>query len=96
MVQGRGAICKRLCEVQEGPLGSHLRPSQYEILPPGAKKFGVSFETVSVNSPIYIVWLETELKKLGVVFERRQVGSLSDAFASFGGVSAVVNATGLG
>ena len=77
-----------------------LRPSpQYEILPRAAcprGAFGVKFETVSVNSPVYVTWLEAELRKLGVVLERRQVGSLSDAFASFGGVSAVVNATGLG
>ncbi|KAL8293550.1 hypothetical protein RQP46_000251 [Phenoliferia psychrophenolica] len=52
----------------------------YEVLPkeacpPGA--VGVKFETLSVNSPVYIVWLESELKKLGVIFARRQVGAKS-------------------
>lgn len=82
--------------VLDSPLSSGV---QYEVLPKEAcpaNAVGVKFETLSVNSPVYIRWLESELKKLGVVFERRQVASLDEAFAAFGGVSAVVNATGLG
>lgn len=57
---------------------------------------GVEFETLSVNAPQYIVWLAQELDKLGVEIERRHLACLDDAFASFGGVDIVVNATGLG
>lgn len=51
---------------------------------------------MSVNAPVYIRWLADELRKLGVVFERQALASLDQAFESFGGVSLVVNATGLG
>lgn len=57
---------------------------------------GVQFSTLSVNSPKYIQWLRDELLSLGATFERKQVSALDDAFASFGGVDVVVNATGLG
>lgn len=49
-----------------------------------------------MNAPQYCLWLEAELRKLGVSIERRSLSSLDDAFASFGGVDVVVNATGLG
>ncbi|KAM0750306.1 nucleotide-binding domain-containing protein [Meredithblackwellia eburnea MCA 4105] len=73
--------------------------TSYEVLPPSAcppNTVGVKFESVSVNSPVYIQWLAAELKKLNVLIERRQVRSLDDAFLAFGGVSVVINATGLG
>lgn len=72
---------------------------QYEILPASAcppNAVGVKFEALSVNAPQYCLWLEAELRKLGASIERRSLSSLDEAFASFGGVDVVVNATGLG
>ncbi|KAI5479110.1 beta-glucosidase [Pseudohyphozyma bogoriensis] len=65
-----------------------------EDCPPNS--VGVKFDTLSVNSPVYILWLKNSLEALGATFEKRQVASLDAAFACFGDVDCVVNATGLG
>ncbi|KAI5476625.1 D-amino-acid oxidase [Pseudohyphozyma bogoriensis] len=72
---------------------------QYTRLPQSEcppNSVGVKFDTLSINSPVYILWLKSLLEELGVTFERRQIASLDAAFACFGGVGCVVNATGLG
>lgn len=56
----------------------------------------VAFDSFSVNAPQYLLWLQGELAALGVRIDRREVGSLDEAFACFDGATVVVNATGLG
>ncbi|BGP13373.1 D-amino acid oxidase [Rhodosporidiobolus nylandii] len=75
------------------PNYKHLPASE---CPPGA--VGVSYDTLSVNAPAYIVSLARQLRSCGVTFGRASVNSLDDAFTLPSGAHAdiVVNATGLG
>lgn len=76
-----------------------MTSAQYRVLPRSEcpnGSHGVEFDTLSVNAPKYIQWLAEQLKQGGVVFERRELMSLDEAFAAAGGVRLVVNATGLG
>ncbi|KAK4689132.1 D-amino-acid oxidase, partial [Tremellales sp. Uapishka_1] len=71
--------------------------SSYRILP--AKEcpensFGVSFESVSMNAPYYLQWLEAQARACGVTFTRRTLDSLEEVVK--GGIRVVVNASGLG
>ncbi|KAI5479692.1 serine threonine protein kinase [Pseudohyphozyma bogoriensis] len=72
---------------------------RYERIPPNLcpkGTVGIKYDTVSINAPQYVIWAKKEAEKLGVTFERRGVASLDEAFAAFGGVDCVINATGLG
>ncbi|GMK56934.1 hypothetical protein CspeluHIS016_0307740 [Cutaneotrichosporon spelunceum] len=60
--------------------------------PPGC--VGVSFTSVSVNSPYYIEWLGAQCTALGVVLRRTTLKSLAEAVRP--NTQAVINATGLG
>ncbi|TFY81999.1 hypothetical protein EWM64_g2013 [Hericium alpestre] len=66
-----------------------------EVLPPGVKS-GVSFETISVNPGVYLLWLKSELEQRGVDFVRHRLGSLDEVRSVVGDSAAVINATGLG
>lgn len=72
---------------------------QYRILAPEAcplGSFGAIFDSVSLTAPQYLGWLAAQIRARGVQIERSSLLSLDEAFASFGGVDLVVNATGLG
>ncbi|KAF9518107.1 hypothetical protein BS47DRAFT_1482838 [Hydnum rufescens UP504] len=68
-------------------------------LPPNINH-GVAYTTWSVNSPLYIKWLEARLKALGVAIIRATVQAIEQPFLeSFDGqpiATLVVNASGLG
>ncbi|BEI82561.1 hypothetical protein CcaverHIS002_0304290 [Cutaneotrichosporon cavernicola] len=55
---------------------------------------GVTFTSVSVNSPHYLEWLGAQCTALGVVLRRATLQSLAEAVRP--NTAAVVNATGLG
>lgn len=54
----------------------------------------MAFTSVSVNSPVYLRWLEEQCRGLGVKIRRSSLRALSDVVRS--NTIAVVNATGLG
>ncbi len=60
--------------------------------PPGA--VGVTFTSVSVNSPHYLEWLGAQCAALGVALRRATLKSLKEAVRP--DTAAVINATGLG
>ncbi|KAL1405782.1 D-amino acid oxidase [Vanrija albida] len=55
---------------------------------------GVAFESLSVNAPVYLKWIEAQCRALGVTIVRGEVAALSDVIKPTTRV--VVNATGLG
>jgi hypothetical protein len=63
-----------------------------EKCPPGA--VGVTFTSVSVNSPHYLEWLGAQCAALDVVLRRATLKSLKEAVRP--DTAAVINATGLG
>lgn len=66
-----------------------LPPSE---CPPGC--VGVTFTSVSVDSPHYLEWLGAQCSALGVTLRRATLKSLGDAVRP--NTAAVINATGLG
>ncbi|KAL8283777.1 hypothetical protein RQP46_005209 [Phenoliferia psychrophenolica] len=92
---------RRFAATEKGLLGHWYRDfvPNYRVLkpeecPPGA--VGAIFDTVSLNAPQYLRWLAEQIRSRGIIIERSNLLSLDEAFASFGGVDLVVNATGLG
>ncbi|KAL3480891.1 nucleotide-binding domain-containing protein [Aspergillus californicus] len=67
-----------------------LSPSE---LPPRAK-FGMSFHTVVITPPVFLIWFRRRLEAQGVKFERTYVKSLRDLQGL--GHDVLVNATGFG
>ncbi|BEJ11518.1 hypothetical protein CspHIS471_0109400 [Cutaneotrichosporon sp. HIS471] len=63
---------------------------------PGPYSEGVSFESYTLNPHKYNALLASRLRDRGVPIVRKRVSSLDEAFAHFGPVDYVVNATGLG
>lgn len=66
-----------------------------EELVPGFKD-GFGFETYTLNPVRYLDLLGSQLREAGVPIVRKTVSSLDEAYSLFGGVSLVINATGLG
>ncbi|KAK2796748.1 hypothetical protein FQN50_009429 [Emmonsiellopsis sp. PD_5] len=64
-----------------------------EELPKGAK-FGMKYQTVVINPPIFLVWFRGYLEERGVRFQRTFVKSLRDLKGM--GHDVLVNATGFG
>ena len=48
-----------------------------EELPEGAIS-GVRFDTVTLNAPQYVIWLQIECRKLGVHFEKRVISDIAE------------------
>jgi D-amino-acid oxidase len=66
-----------------------------EELPPGVKA-GMSLTTVSINTQIYLPYLQSQLLSLGATFIRRHLSHIRDAFKLVSPPAAVVvNATGI-
>lgn len=63
---------------------------------PGPYSQGVSFESYTLNPHRYNALLAARLRDRGIPIVRKRVSSLDEAFAHFGPVDFVVNATGLG
>ncbi|GAA5841492.1 hypothetical protein JCM9279_000670 [Rhodotorula babjevae] len=57
---------------------------------------GATYDTLSVNAPLYCQALARELQTLGATFERRSVTSIEQVFEGQDDIALVVNATGLG
>jgi D-amino-acid oxidase len=71
----------------------HEIPS--ENLPPGVKA-GMSLTTVSINTQIYLPYLQSRLLSLGATFIRRHLSHIREAFKLISSPAAVVvNATGV-
>ncbi|RSL82439.1 hypothetical protein CEP51_005179 [Fusarium floridanum] len=70
----------------------YLKPDE---LPEGAK-FGYDISTFIIDTPRYLLWLEDELKQLGVKIQQTVVDNVSDISETIPEVSAVFNCTGLG
>jgi D-amino-acid oxidase len=71
----------------------HEIPS--EKLPPGVKA-GMSLTTVSINTQIYLPYLQSRLLSLGATFIRRHLSHIREAFKLISPPAAiVVNATGV-
>ncbi|KAK4052589.1 hypothetical protein OIO90_004217 [Microbotryomycetes sp. JL221] len=94
---------RRFAQTEQGLLGHWYKDvlPRYQVLPKSkcpSNAVGVEFETLSVNAPIYIMWLHDELIKLGARFERRTLKSIDEAFEldQHSPVNVVINATGLG
>lgn len=92
---------RRFAATEKGLLGHWYRDfvPNYRILAPEAcplGSFGAIFDSVSLTAPQYLGWLAAQIRARGVQIERSSLLSLDEAFASFGGVDLVVNATGLG
>jgi glycine/D-amino acid oxidase-like deaminating enzyme len=66
-------------------------------LPEGVK-FGVSYRTWCLDSPVYLTWLEQQLVSGGVRFVQHNLVSLMDAFSLVDDnkVSIVINCSGIG
>ncbi|GAA5982585.1 hypothetical protein JCM11641_002591 [Rhodosporidiobolus odoratus] len=95
---------RRFAAKDDGLLGnwySDLTPN-YKRLPPSEcppNSVGVSYDTISINAPAYILYLAEQLSSLGATFSRRNILSVDEAFSGFpagGRPDILVNATGLG
>lgn len=94
---------RELSALHPGVPHPHPRP-QYRILapselPPNARaRIAVSYTTLVLNAPKYIVWLAARLRARGVSFVRGTVASLAEVQSgTFARVpDVIVNATGLG
>ena len=70
----------------------HIPP---EELPAGAVS-GFSLTTVSINTQIYLPYLQSQLLSLGATFVRRHLTHIREAFTfTSGPCAAVINATGI-
>ncbi|KAJ3109648.1 hypothetical protein HDU97_003124 [Phlyctochytrium planicorne] len=64
-------------------------------LPPG-KKFGITYETVTINSPKYLLWLFHQFKANGGKYVNRNLTSIEDAYTIQKRTDCVVNCCGIG
>lgn len=71
-----------------------LKPSE---LPPDVES-GISYRTWSINPPVYLAWLESQLLDQGVQIVRCNLKSLLDACSHLNGIEAdvLINCSGTG
>ncbi|KAF1800359.1 hypothetical protein V8B55DRAFT_1536843 [Mucor lusitanicus] len=68
--------------------------TEKDNLPHGAK-IGHKYNTVLINTPVYIAWLATKFKELGGEIVQRNVGHIDEVFGLARSLF-VINCTGLG
>lgn len=70
-----------------------FRVMSKDELPEGAP-FGMSYKSIIITPPVYLVWLRKRLESSGVKFQRLTVNSLADLRGM--GHDVLINATGVG
>ena len=74
-----------------------FRVLKHSELPPGVK-FGTTYKTWSLNSPVYLAWLELQLVLGGVQFVQQSLTCLVEAFSILNDIDAriLINCSGVG